>query len=257
MPRISLIPPDKARASALPAMLSGDAEAHAYCCDAESPLHLHRLTLGAGGTLRFERAGMDRLAYVWRGAIEVAGCALPAGSSMIVERNAALDVVGGAMAAEILVFSAVTPPTDGGHASLLPADRVPRYETQGGSGVSGGMHFDATLSSCPFWLHENRFPGSPPPTAEEERRGVHSHSEAEIIFVIDGQIRLGAQLHGPGTALAIGADVLYAFTAGPEGLGFVNFRAAMPSDIRFPGGTTISETGYWRERVPKPEYVTL
>ena len=94
-----------------------------------------------------------------------------------------------------------------------------------------------------------------PLSAEEQARGVHSHSEDEIIFVTDGQIRLGTKLYGPGTALAIAADTLYSFTAGPEGLSFINFRSGTPGDIQFANGSSISETGYWRERLPRPEYV--
>jgi hypothetical protein len=122
--------------------------------------------------------------------------------------------------------------------------------------VGGGIHADSGCKTCEVWLHENHFPGDRPQlTPEEEKRGVHSHSEDEIIFVTDGQIRLGTRLYGPGTAVAIAADTLYSFAVGPEGLSFINFRAAMPSDIKFANGMSMSETGYWQERLPRPEYV--
>ena len=38
-------------------------------------------------------------------------------------------------------------------------------------------------------------------------------------------------------------------------MGFVNFRAGTPGDIRFANGHAMSETGYWRERVPRPAYL--
>src|SRR5579864_6491175 len=123
--------------------------------------------------------------------------------------------------------------------------------------VGGGMHADSGCTTCEVWLHENHFPaGRPQLTAEEEKRGVHSHSEHEVIFITDGQIRLGNKLYGPGTAVAIAADTLYSFTPGPEGLSFINFRAGTPGDIQFANGMAISETGYWRDRQMKPEYVT-
>ena len=56
--------------------------------------------------------------------------------------------------------------------------------------------------------------------------------------------------------MAIAADTLYSFMAGPEGLGFVNFRAAKPGDIRFVNGFSMSETQYWRDRLPRPEYLS-
>lgn len=85
---------------------------------------------------------------------------------------------------------------------------------------------------------------------------MHSHSEDEIIFVAAGAMRLGHMLVGPGTAIAIAADTLYSFTPGPEGLSFVNFRAAMPGDIRFAHGASMSETRFWRERVGRPDYLS-
>jgi hypothetical protein len=118
------------------------------------------------------------------------------------------------------------------------------------------MHADSGCPTCEVWLHENHFPGrTTPMTPEEEKRGVHSHSEDEIIFVVDGEIKLGNRLYGPGTAVAIAADTLYSFTTGPEGLSFINFRAGTPGDIRFANGTAISETGYWKDKQLKPEYV--
>ncbi|MBV1687676.1 hypothetical protein KRR38_08300 [Novosphingobium sp. G106] len=111
--------------------------------------------------------------------------------------------------------------------------------------------------TCEVWLHENHFPGrATPMTPEEEKRGVHSHSEDEIIFVIDGEIRLGNKLYGPGTAVAIAADTLYSFTTGPKGLSFINFRAGAPGDIQFANGPAISETGYWKDKQLTPEYVS-
>jgi hypothetical protein len=116
------------------------------------------------------------------------------------------------------------------------------------------MFADSGCETCAVWLHGNSFPPSGPPDAEAEKRGVHCHSEDEIIVVIDGAMRLGRKLVGPGTAIAIRADTMYAFTPGPEGLSFVNFRAGVPGDIQFANGMTISETGYWKDRLPRPDY---
>jgi hypothetical protein len=204
----------------------------------------------------------DCVAYVWRGAIEAGGWEMGQGSSLVVEHGKTLTVNGGDVPAELLTFHAAHPPASqraGGNVHLLPTERVPRLADLGGSplAVGGGMHADSGCLTCEVWLHENHFPGDRPQlTPEEEKRGVHSHSEDEIIFVIAGEIRLGNKLYGPGTAVAIAADTLYSFTTGPAGLSFINFRAATPGDIQFANGAAISETGYWRERGLKPEYVT-
>lgn len=62
---------------------------------------------------------------------------------------------------------------------------------------------------------------------EVEPNGVtapHAHTAAEVIYVTRGELRLGAQVAVPGTAVYIDAETLYGFTAGPEGCTFLNFR---------------------------------
>ncbi len=259
MPKISVMTLDKARPVAGAEGCSGNARASAYYDGAADPLHMFLHELGPGDVLRLEPGEVDRLAYVWQGAVAAGGCRLDAGSSLIVEHGRSLDLSGLADASRVLTFAAAHPlaePRAGGHVHLLPAERVSRNGDLGASGVSGGMHFASDCPTCEIWLHENHFPGSEPMPPEEQAKGVHSHSEDEIIFVTAGRIRLGTRLYGPGTALAIAADTLYSFTPGPEGLSFVNFRAGTPGDIRFANGTAISETGYWKERVKRPEYLT-
>src|SRR5215471_17388474 len=52
----------------------------------------------------------------------------------------------------------------------------------------------------------------------------HAHTASEIIYVTQGEIQLGSQVAGPGTAIFIDAETLYGFRAGPEGATFLNFR---------------------------------
>lgn len=258
MPKLFVKMPGEAEPAPLPGGYQGTAEAAAYFADADAPLHLHRLTLPAGGALRIA-SPIDQLAYVWRGRVEAGGRKLEAGSSFIVEHGAALEVTGQAERSELLAFAAARPPERpraGGHVHLLPAACAPRAEALGGTaGLGGVMHADAACPSCELWLHENSFaPRDAPPGAGAA--GVHAHSEDEIIFVLDGELRLGDRACGPGTALAIAADAFYSFSPGPLGLRFVNFRAGTPGDIRFKAGAAISETAYWRERLPRPDYLS-
>ncbi|MBW8754293.1 MAG: hypothetical protein JF595_09085 [Sphingomonadales bacterium] len=262
MPKVSVVTPEKTHEVRQPAGYAGLAKALAYYDDEKSPLHLHLHRIAPGEVLRIGPMPTDCVAYVWHGAIEAVGWALAKGSSLIVEHGETLLVTGGAdEPAELLTFHAAHPPEKpraGGHVHLLPSERVPRLDDLGGgSGVGGGMHADSGCPTCEVWLHENHFPGGRPPlTPEQEKQGIHSHSEDEIIFVTDGGIRLGNRLYGPGTAVAIAADTLYSFTTGPEGLSFINFRAGTPGDIQFASGMAMSETGYWRDKQMRPEYVT-
>jgi hypothetical protein len=59
------------------------------------------------------------------------------------------------------------------------------------------------------------------------RRGAyaspaHSHSQDELIHVLEGEIQLGATRAGPGSTIAIGHDVRYRFRS--ESFSFLNYR---------------------------------
>ena len=264
MAKVAVVGPERARAVDAVAGLAGSGKLRAYVDGAGNSVHLHLASLGAGEALRVGAMPGDCAAYVWQGDVLAGGVALAMGSSAIVEQGGELELTGGAAGAQVLLFSGAEASGaggatvgGGGHVHLLPSADVPRMAPEpGASGVSGGLHADSACPTCAVWLHENHFPGSLELTEEQAARGVHSHTEDEIIFVIGGEIRLGSKLYGPGTALAIAADTLYGFTAGPDGLSFVNFRAAMPGMISFAHGAQISETGYWQEKVPRPVYLS-
>ncbi|MCB2080743.1 MAG: hypothetical protein KDE55_23975 [Novosphingobium sp.] len=259
MAKVSVVTRDKVREAQPPSGISGDARTEAYLDGVKDPLHLYLHRLAKGASLAIGPLPVDCVAYIWSGKVEAGGQAMAAGSSLAVEHGKSVDIEGLSDESVVLTFSAAQAPDTqraGGHVHLLPVARVPRAaELSGASGVGGGMHFDSGCETCEVWLHENHFPGAEPMTPEEEARGVHCHSEDEVIFVIDGQMRLGQKLVGPGTALAIAADTMYSFTPGPEGLSFINFRAATPGDIQFANGMAISETGYWKDKLPRPEYI--
>jgi quercetin dioxygenase-like cupin family protein len=53
----------------------------------------------------------------------------------------------------------------------------------------------------------------------------HAHLEDEIIYVVDGELRLGGRVLLPGASVYVPGNTLYSLRAGPEGLRFLNFRA--------------------------------
>ena len=244
--------------------LREQARGTAYFDGAGDPIHLHLHSLQPAERLVISPMANDCSVYVWQGAVVAGGVDLAAGSSAVVGRGASLEVTGlelagaGGEEALVLCFAGSADKDGLGTVRLLPAARVPRMAAEpGASGVSGGLHADSDWPDSTVWLHENHFPCGMELTPDQAARGIHSHSEDEIIFVTAGAMRLGHKLVGPGTAIAIAADTLYSFTAGPEGLSFVNFRAAMPGDIRFANGASINETGYWRERVGRADYLLV
>lgn len=243
-----------------PPGFGGDAETAALLNQAKDPLHAHLHRLRRDTVLKVGPLDVDCIGYVWEGGVEAGGRRLAAGSSFVVEHGAALDVHGGENGATVVTFRAAQPPPApraGGHVHLLPDERVPRAELTGTRGSSGGMHADADCPTCQVWLHEtSHAPIETEPDDAASEKGVHSHSEDEVIFVTEGHMRLGQRLYGRGSAIAIPAQTLYSFGVGPEGLKFVNFRPARPSEIRFKTGGTIDEVAYWRERVAAPEYLS-
>lgn len=258
MPRIHVVPPEKTMVAALPEACKGTASTSVYLDAERFPLELHRLRLGAAEGVTIGPVGRGRIGYVWHGAVRAGGHDLPTGSSFIVERGESLDVEAAGEGGDVLLFAASHDPHQpepGGHVHLLPNAMVPRNEALTDTGVRGGMHADSQCPSCDVWLHENAFPGAEPVSPDDLTVGVHSHSEDEIIFVVSGAIRLGRKLFPAGTAIAIPAETLYSFTAGPDGLAFVNFRAGLPADICFPNGPTMNEAEYWRGKLPHPQYL--
>jgi hypothetical protein len=53
---------------------------------------------------------------------------------------------------------------------------------------------------------------------------VHAHKEAEVMYVLSGSMSFGSQQLRPGDSVSITGLTLYTFTAGPEGVRFINFR---------------------------------
>lgn len=259
MSKVSLVTPDKARPVGAVPGIAGDAETVAYLDGSKDPLHLRLHRIARGGELDIGPLPSDCVVFVWRGEVSAGGHSLPEGSSAIVERAGTLAITGVSAVSEVLTFHAARPDPDadhGGHTHLLPTDRVPSYRDETPDRVVGGrMHANSNYPTSRVWLHESILGAGPKPTPDGARLGIHSHTEDEVIFITDGTMQVGQKMVGPGTALAVAANTLYSFAVGAGGLRFVNFRAAMPMDIRFANGTTMSETGYWRERVKPPEYL--
>jgi quercetin dioxygenase-like cupin family protein len=63
---------------------------------------------------------------------------------------------------------------------------------------------------------------------------LHSHDEDEIIYVLDGAMRINNRTVGPGACLTIPGGVFYGFRAGPDGLRILNFRGREDSTFHLP-----------------------
>ena len=79
------------------------------------------------------------------------------------------------------------------------------------------VRFHDVAGTSPIQLFEIHYPAN-------AQIKVHAHDEEEIIWVAEGEIRLGRRAFGPGSSVYIAANTLYSFSAGPDGLHMLNFR---------------------------------
>jgi hypothetical protein len=177
MTKVSIRTYEQARPAALPDGFAGVAACREYFGPRENALRLHAFELQTSALLVFERGEADRVAYIWRGTLNVGGHRLSEGSSFIVEHGRELEARGLEDRTVALVFAADQPTRRslaGGHVHLLPTESVPRSGDLGGaSGVGGGMHADSACPTCEVWLHENSFSGLPD-GCRHRRRGRYS-----------------------------------------------------------------------------------
>lgn len=66
---------------------------------------------------------------------------------------------------------------------------------------------------------------------------LHSHDEDEIIYVLEGEMRISNRVVGRGGCLTIPGGVFYGFHAGPKGLRILNFRPRQDTTFHLPSGT--------------------
>jgi hypothetical protein len=260
MPKVAIGQADKVPLSALPTGYGGATSVQQIF---GKPKDLFRVLvhhIGHGETLRIAPHDADCQAFLWRGSLEAGGWPLAQGSSLIVEHGASLEVHGVAETSLLVTFesndvAALT--RAGGHVHILPTERVPRIPNMHKvTGISGALHADSNCPTCELWLHENHFPKEGLDPGHIRETGIHSHTEAEVIFITEGRVQLGQRFFGPGTAIAIAADTFYGFSSSPEGVGFVNFRSLEPKEVIFPGGRKMDETGSWQVQLEtKLEYL--
>ncbi len=119
-----------------------------------------------------------------------------------------------------------------GKAIIMHIDDAPwiRGEPRkpGGPATNGGQ-LVGDIRTGP-WIHVESLPANlavPP----------HSHSQDETMYIVEGQISLGARKCGPGTVVWVEKDTQYGFKVGPEGVRFLNIRRGLAT-ITMGGVTT-------------------
>lgn len=75
-----------------------------------------------------------------------------------------------------------------------------------------------------------------------EETALHCHDEDEIMYILKGSMIINNRTLGPGTTIYVAGGVFYGFTAGPEGLHFLNFRAHIDNSFHLPNRRKIVDT---------------
>jgi uncharacterized cupin superfamily protein len=182
-------------------------------------LELCRVAVGARARLAWSESHGDEGVYVVSGAVEVDGRVCPEDGAVVVESGvpAALRAVEDAE----LVHVRQAGELSGGRGSLVHVVGPSGWAVSGReAGLETRWFTDSTCPTCAIALLHVRHDGA------DRRVRAHSHSQDEIIHVLAGSITLGSRVLGPGSSLCIPADVRYAFTGGPQGYAYLNYRAA-------------------------------
>jgi quercetin dioxygenase-like cupin family protein len=192
----------------------------------EYALWMCRAEIGPGATMAWTAAHSDEGVYVIEGELTVGDQPCPAGGAVIIESGVAITAKSPIGATIIHVGSAdVVPPADGPLGSPAPAQHVhvvgPEGWYQSGSKdrVEAIWFADSTCPTCRIAFFTVR--SKPAPFWAGP---AHSHTQDEIIHVLEGSVRLGAREYGPGTTLCVPGDVHYALSFGEGGALFTNYR---------------------------------
>ena len=88
------------------------------------------------------------------------------------------------------------------------------------------------------WIHINSLPAG-------VKAQPHSHSQDEVIFILEGELAMGGRTCGPGTVVFMERDTQYGFTVGPRGVRFLNIRRGLATFTT--GGVTTDTYRLFRE----------
>ncbi|HLY84527.1 MAG TPA: cupin domain-containing protein [Acidimicrobiales bacterium] len=188
-----------------------------------NPLWLVTAAVEPGSALVWDGKHGDEAVYVKTGALRIGDRTCPEGGVLVVEAGVALEARVPARA-ELIHFGPVdaAQPADGPHGP--PQHDGHRAHIIGPRGVNARRQpkhltkffADGTCPTCRLSLLWSSH-------TEKYRSAAHSHSQDELIHVLEGELLLGSYRIGPGDTLAVPANVRYRFETGERGYGFLNY----------------------------------
>jgi hypothetical protein len=181
----------------------------------DGPLTLVVSWLGEGDRLEWPATHGEDAVYVLDGTAAVDGTAVPTGGAIVLHTDEPCRIEGPCRLAHF--FSGGMQPRGraGGRHLLGPGGW---YRSGSPTGSRATWFADTTCDGCDVALFkvERDTPGN--------RGRAHRHSADEILFLVEGGIRLGAHDVPLDSAVFIPADTQYAITCGPVKHAFLNYR---------------------------------
>jgi mannose-6-phosphate isomerase-like protein (cupin superfamily) len=202
--------------------------------------------LGPDAELAWDTAHGDEALYVLSGGLDGENGPVSAGSTLIVEAGVPTSVRSTG-ATQLVHFGPAIPssPTDGllGPADeggrgvhLMTAEAASAIRFEGDNATS--LYFqDGTCRTCriTFFLYDGTV------FAAGYTGASHAHSQDEIMHVLDGELRVGPLVVGPGSSIAVPGRLRYSFrTEGP--FRYLTYRADVSTAVVQPGSTPVLET---------------
>jgi redox-sensitive bicupin YhaK (pirin superfamily) len=206
----------------------------------ERPIWTYRHELAAGAELRWSRPLHGHCLYVESGSAAVNGSPAVAADAIFVEHGAEATLVAGSEGAVLAHFHGTdaqpSPKKSGGHVHVVgqnaaekpvpPDPKVVLKTYPDGRRDFSVRYLVSGCESCDLWLHRtNRW--------EFLDTGAHAHSANEVLYLVRGEVHVGARIFTPGAAIAVDGDTRYVLKTGDEGVDFVNFRPTFSWLTRF------------------------
>lgn len=189
-----------------------------------APIHLTAYRLEADGRVDWAASARCRTLFVRAGEVSMGERCFGPESLIVIEAGAAARAQAGAAGADLLEFrhNRGDEALHGGGVHGVKGDAV---ATLRHDDFTSAIQADAGCAGCGVWMHSNLIP------KEGVTLDLHSHTEDEVIVVMEGEMIAGPRRLGPGTALSVAKDTLYTFSVGKGGLRFINFRPSRPGYI--------------------------
>jgi mannose-6-phosphate isomerase-like protein (cupin superfamily) len=203
--------------------------------------------LGEDAVLEWDTRHGDEALFVVTGAVDWEGRRVGGGSALIVEAGVPA-IVHSAGRARVVHFGpeAIDAPTDGilgapvedgRRVHIVPPEHAPSIHFSGGDGATSVYFCDGTCPTCRITLF--LYDGSA--FSDGYSGASHFHSQDEIIHVLDGELRFGAVIVGPGASIAVPRYLRYSFrTSGP--FRYLDYRADVSTAVVAPGSDPVLET---------------